>query len=158
MRSLGRWLDYGCRSFGLRFWQGNSEAFFGNAGADILTIMGKQLGKAFRETWFFWVFFLCLGFMSAHEPDGSDRAARTGTFFGLGFALLAALWVLRDARRRGRMGYGFPGLVLLFWPLFGPVYLFQSRGMRAFLSMLAFLGMVILTSGIGALIGAAMHP
>jgi hypothetical protein len=93
--------------------------------------------------------------MSARGPERSDRVERAGTFFGLGFALLAALWVLTDARRRGKTGYGLPGLVLLFWPVFGPVYLFQSRGVRAFLSMLSFLGMVILTLGIGALIGAA---
>ena len=79
---------------------------------------------------------------------------RAELVFGLVFALLIAMWVAADARRRQRqMGYGFPALVFVLWPIFAPIYLFQTRGIRAFLSLFAFVAMVFITAGIGVGIG-----
>jgi hypothetical protein len=44
-----------------------------------------------------------------------------------------AMWVQADAQARGsRMPYDFDSLVFVFWPVVAPVYLFRTRGWRAF--------------------------
>jgi hypothetical protein len=44
-----------------------------------------------------------------------------------------ALWIQTDAQTRGRrMPYDFDSLVFVFWPFVTPVYLFRTRGWRAF--------------------------
>ena len=44
-----------------------------------------------------------------------------------------ALWAKKDAQERGRrMPYDFDSLVFIFWPVAAPVYLFRTRGWRAF--------------------------
>jgi len=74
----------------------------------------------------------------------------------LTFALLVAFWVALDARRRERgLGYGFPSLVFILWPVFAPIYLFQTRGVKAFWSLTLFVVTMLITVGIGAVIGAA---
>ena len=116
--------------------------------------MFHKLAIAIQEAWFFWLFSLVLGFMSARQPETSQIPPRAGLLVSLTFALLVAFWVVRDARGRQRqVGYGFPALVFFIWPIFAPIYLFQTRGLRAFLSLLAFAGMFCVTAGIGAGIG-----
>ena len=116
----------------------------------------NKIARSLRETWFFWVFFFCLGLRSGREAEMSQMSPRAELLASLAFSLLVALWWGADARRREReMGYGFPALVFLLWPIFAPVYLFQTRGARAFLSLLAFGALFLVTGWIGALIGAA---
>ncbi len=44
-----------------------------------------------------------------------------------------ALWVRIDAaRRRSRVPYDFDSFIFFLWPLAAPVYLFRTRGWRAF--------------------------
>ena len=116
--------------------------------------MFYKLTKASRETWFFWPFFLVLGFMTGRQTDTAQIPPRADLLISLTFALLIAFWVVLDARRRQRqMGYGFPALVFFIWPIFAPIYLFQTRGLRAFLSLLAFAAMLLVTVCIGVGIG-----
>lgn len=116
--------------------------------------MFQKLTKALRETWFFWPFFLLIGFMTGRETETWQIPPRADLLISLTFALLVAFWVVLDARRRERqMGYGFPALVFFIWPIFAPIYLFQTRGVRAFLSLFAFVAMLFVTAGIGAGIG-----
>ena len=116
--------------------------------------MFHKLTKGIRETWFFWLFFLVLGFMTGRETDTAQIPPRADLLISLTFAFLTAFWVVLDARRRQRqMGYGFPALVFFVWPIFAPIYLFQTRGIRAFLSLLAFAAMLFVTAGIGVGIG-----
>lgn len=116
--------------------------------------MFQKLTTAIRETWFFWGFFLVLGFMTGRQTETSQIPPRADLLISLTFALLLAFWVSLDARRRQRkMGYGFPALVFFIWPIFAPIYLFQTRGVRAFLSLFAFAAMLLVTAGIGAGIG-----
>jgi len=44
-----------------------------------------------------------------------------------------ALWVQADVQRGGRkMPYDFDSLVFALWPFVAPIYLFRTRGWRAF--------------------------
>lgn len=44
-----------------------------------------------------------------------------------------ALWVLEDARRRGQsLHYDAGSFVFFAWPVLVPIYLFSTRGWRAF--------------------------
>jgi len=57
-----------------------------------------------------------------------------------------ALWLVADARRRGRrVAYDFDSVMFFFWPVGGPIYLFGVHGWRAVLPLAAF----------AALLGAA---
>lgn len=55
--------------------------------------------------------------------------------------LVVASWVMADARKRGRrLCYDYDSFVYFAWPIVVPVYLFQTRGARAFLTLLCFAG------------------
>jgi hypothetical protein len=57
------------------------------------------------------------------------------------FAASIAVWVQRDVVRRGsRMPYDFDTLVFDFWVVATPVYLFRTRGCRAFGPIAVFIG------------------
>jgi hypothetical protein len=52
--------------------------------------------------------------------------------------------VIADARKRGRrLCYDFDSFVFFIWPIIVPVYLFQTRGVRAFLTLLCFAGICV---------------
>jgi len=86
--------------------------------------------------------FYCLTASALHEtldsPPGIPALA----------ALLAAaflpssiaLWVLADARQRHRtVPYDFGTFVFIAWPVLVPIYLFTTRGWRAFAPLGCFL-------------------
>lgn len=117
--------------------------------------MGSKLAKMIREAWFFWLFFLCLGVVTSRETETAQVSSRGEFAISIAFGLLVVIWIVRDARQRERkLGYGFPALVLLLWPIFAPIYLFQTRGVRAFLSLLAFLVIFVAATALGAVIWA----
>jgi hypothetical protein len=44
-----------------------------------------------------------------------------------------ALWTVADAQERGRStSYDFGSFIFFLWPLLAPIYLFRTRGVRAF--------------------------
>ena len=107
-----------------------------------------------RDTWLLWLFFVCFGFISALDPQNYRISWRAEIIANVAFPLLVALWVATDAHRREQpLGYGFPALVFFLWPIFGPVYLFQTRGVRAFLTLLAFAAMFFIAVVIGVGLG-----
>jgi hypothetical protein len=62
-------------------------------------------------------------------------------------SLVIATWVVRDAHKRGRQLCYDYGMFLFFgWPVVAPVYLFQTRGVRAFLTLLWFIGIWFLVA------------
>ena len=62
-------------------------------------------------------------------------------------ALVVSIWVLRDADKRGRqLFYDYGMFVFFWWPIVAPVYLFQTRGVRAFITILCFIGIWILAA------------
>ena len=82
--------------------------------------------------------FYCLFVLQRHESLGAPRgvpallATLAQMFLGSG----VALWVLRDARQRRRsLPYDFDTFVFYTWAFLAPVYLFQTRGWRAFATL-----------------------
>ena len=68
-------------------------------------------------------------------PNTADYVARTG------LALVVSSWVIADARKRQRrVCYDYDSFVFFAWPIVVPVYLFRTRGFRAFLTLLCFVG------------------
>jgi hypothetical protein len=98
------------------------------------------------------LFFFC-GIAMGRVSDG-HVSWRFRVVFSLAFALFVAIWVVADAKRRQRtLSFGFPALTFFFWPVFAPLYLFQTRGIRAFLSLLGFAVAYYISAVIGVLIG-----
>ena len=119
--------------------------------------MLARILKALRETWYLWLFFLCWGFVSGRALEATQISPRAELAAACAFCSLLAFWVVSDARRRERrIGYGFPGLVFFLWPIFAPVYLFQTRHMRALLTILWFAIMSFLSAAIGTYLGATV--
>ena len=82
--------------------------------------------------------FYCLAALAMHETLDSPGGVHAS------FALLAqlflpssiALWVLADARQRRRpVPYDFGSFVFFTWPVLVPIYLFRTRGWRAFAAL-----------------------
>jgi hypothetical protein len=69
-----------------------------------------------------------------------EPAPIVGSFLTMGPALMTVLWLCQDARRR-RIGavtdLGF--LLMVFWPIAIPWYVFKSRGLRGVLVLLGVL-------------------
>lgn len=98
--------------------------------------------------------FYCLTASAMHEtldsPDGVPA------FLALLAELLlpcsVALWVLADARRRGRALYYDAGTFIFFsWPVFAPIYLFSTRGWRAFAVLGWFLLLYLVATFFGSI-------
>ena len=61
--------------------------------------------------------------------------------------------VTADARARGRsLCYDFDTFILFAWPIVLPCYLFQTRGLRAFLSLLYFAGLCLAAALFGGMV------
>jgi hypothetical protein len=49
---------------------------------------------------------------------------------------------MADANKRGRtLCHDYGSFVFFLWPVVLPIYLFQTRGLRAFLTLLCFAGL-----------------
>lgn len=85
-----------------------------------------------------WVYALVFSVITVTAPGGeSPRRAEFVANVALSFIL--SWWVINDARKRGRtLCYDYDAFVYFAWPVVIPVYLFQTRGLRALLSLLGF--------------------
>ncbi|MFZ2643124.1 MAG: hypothetical protein WA117_19175 [Verrucomicrobiia bacterium] len=78
----------------------------------------------------------------AGEPAIADVATR------IAFSLLIVAWVYADASsRQRRLCYDYDTFLFFAWPLLAPCYLFQTRGLRGFLTLLYFV-IIWLTAGL----------
>ena len=69
------------------------------------------------------------GFIGA--PKGLPAVFAVGAFYLVPASI--ALWSVADARERGRgTSYDFGSFIFFLWPILFPVYLFETRGVRAF--------------------------
>jgi len=89
-----------------------------------------------------------------HETLGSPRGVHA--FLALLAQLLLpgsiALWVLADARRRGRsLHYDAGSFIFFAWPVLAPIYLFSTRGLRAFAALGWFLFLYLAASFFGSI-------
>jgi hypothetical protein len=81
-----------------------------------------------------WVFALSYGVVAGVVSDHGLWLAEVTLPF------LLAYWVVTDARRRNRtLCYDFDTFVFFAWPILIPIYLFQTRGIRALMTLLYFL-------------------
>jgi hypothetical protein len=96
-----------------------------------------------------WLCAFAFGVASAIGPDGMPERAEFVSSIAL--SLVIASWAMADARKRGRrVCYDYDSFVYFAWPVVLPVYLFQTRGIRAFLTLLCFAGIWligVLTAG-----------
>jgi hypothetical protein len=90
--------------------------------------------------------FYCLTAVGLHESLGfsSGAIAIAGTFATILLASCITHWVLADARKRHRsVSYDFGSFVFFAWPVLVPMYLFSTRGWRAFATYFWFLVLYI---------------
>ncbi len=108
-----------------------------------------------------WLYAIAFGIATALGPDGEGMPKRAELVSGVALQVIVSLWVLADARRRGRpLPYDFGSFVYFAWPFILPVYLFQTRGARALLALLGFAGICFLalfTAGAAAFVRAYLE-
>src|SRR4051812_14121082 len=55
---------------------------------------------------------------------------------------IVAEWIIRDSQRRSlHPCYDYDTFLFAIWPLLAPIYLFKTRGLRAFIPIAAFIAM-----------------
>ena len=115
--------------------------------------MPRWLTGINSQTWLLWLYAMAHGVAAGACPEGGGLPKRADLVSSLALSLVLALWVLRDAQSRGRpLCHDFGAFVFFAWPLVVPVYLFQTRGVRAFLSLLWFGGFFLVTTLVAMLI------
>jgi len=88
-----------------------------------------------------WFCVIALIIASVASRDGTGLPKRADFISRAVFPLAVASWVIADARKRGSpLCYDYDSFVFFAWPVGLPVYLFQTRGARAFLTFLCFAG------------------
>ena len=99
-----------------------------------------------------WLYAFALSLVSIWHPEGAlppgaDLASRAAFF------LILSFWVTADARKRHHpLCYDYDSFVFFLWPVVVPVYLLRTRGWRALLTGLCFLGIwVVMMVGLGVL-------
>ena len=102
--------------------------------------MPKWLQGMFAPTLMLWLYALSYGLASGLRPDGMFPPSAE-YISRIALALVVSSWVIADARKRQRrVCYDYDSLVFFAWPIVVPVYLFRTRGFRAFLTLLCFAG------------------
>lgn len=105
----------------------------------------RWLQGMIAPTMFLWLYTFVFGIGSVIGPGGMSPRAELVSSVAL--PLVIAAWVMADARKRGvRLCYDFDSFVFLGWPVVVPVYLFQTRGFRAFLTLLCFVGIWLMAA------------
>jgi len=100
--------------------------------------MFKWLNGMVAPTLLLWLFAIAFGVASSLAPGGqlpmrADLASRVA------FPLIISFWVVVDAQKRRKdLCYDFDSFIFFASPIIVPVYLFQTRGARAFLTLLGF--------------------
>ncbi|MDB6067884.1 MAG: hypothetical protein JWR26_4092 [Pedosphaera sp.] len=103
-----------------------------------------------------WLYMLALGVTAALSPGG-HLPWEVSFVSQLALSIVVASWVLADARKRERrLCYDYDSWVFFAWPVVVPVYLFQTRGPRAFLTLLCF-GSLLLIAVVVAVVMALVR-
>jgi hypothetical protein len=89
------------------------------------------------------------------SPSGTPALA--AVLASMLFLSSMVLWVLADARLRHRtLPYDFGSFVFFAWPLVVPIYLFSTRGLRAFVPLGFFL-LIYLAAALVSSIPFVLH-
>jgi hypothetical protein len=109
--------------------------------------MPKWLQGMIAPTLVLWFFAIAFGVAAALGADAGGMPRRAELASSVALPLVVALWVMADARKRGRrLCHDYDSLVYFAWPVVVPVYLFQTRGTRAFLTLLCFAGIWLIAA------------
>lgn len=108
--------------------------------------MPLWLQRTTQPTFFLWIYMLVVGWATGISEDG-ELPKRAEFIASILQPLIITWWVLVDAQKRSRpLFFDYPTFVFLCWPMLVPVYLFQTRGVKAFLTMLCFVGMSLISA------------
>ena len=103
--------------------------------------MPKWIREASTPTLLLWVYAVALGIAAGFSPSDGRLSYRADMVSRLAFSFVIASWVIHDAHKRGRkLCYDFDSFLFFLWPVVGTVHLFRTRGARAFLTPLCFIG------------------
>ena len=101
-----------------------------------------------------WLDAIAVAVATTSAPDG--RLPSSADYVScIAFPLILASWVIADAQKRQRrVCYDHDSFVFFAWPIVVPVYLFRTRGVRAFLTLLCFAGiwLVAMLAALGVFI------
>lgn len=90
-----------------------------------------------------WFYFIALSLVSVFSEGRNEIADLTSPIV---FSSIVSLWVLTDAHHREKqLCYDYGTFVFFGWPIFVPIYLFQTRGVRAFITLFCFAGICATT-------------
>lgn len=99
----------------------------------------KWLEGMVAPTLMLWLYIFALVVASEFGNEDGGLKKPADLLSRVGFALVVSSWVMADARKRGRkLCYDYDSIVYFAWALVVPVYLFQTRGARAWLTLLCF--------------------
>jgi hypothetical protein len=116
--------------------------------------MPKWLKGMIGPTLLVWLYAAAYAVVWIAVGEPGTLSGGTDYISRLALALVISTWVPHDARKRGRqLFYDYGMFVFFCWPIVAPVYLFQTRGARAFLTLLCFIGIWAL---VGISVGIAM--
>ena len=102
--------------------------------------MPKWLQGVFAPTLMLWLYAIASAVATGVSPEGR-LPARAEQVSGVAFSFILASWLIADARkRRQRLCYDYDSFAFFAGPVALPVYLFRTRGVRAFLTLLCFVG------------------
>ena len=105
--------------------------------------MPRWLQGMFAPTLMLWLYAIAIGTASGMSHDGNLSWSAVYVSKAA-LALMIAGWVTADARKRHwRDCYDHDSFVFFAWPIVAPVYLFRTRGPRAFLTLLCFGGIML---------------
>jgi hypothetical protein len=109
--------------------------------------MPKWLKGIVAPTLMLWLYAIAVGIASGlflgrgPLPTLADFASRVA------LSLVISSWVVADAQKRRRgLCYDYDSFVYFAWPIVVPIYLFQTRGVRAFLTLLCFAGISLVAA------------
>jgi hypothetical protein len=101
--------------------------------------MPKWLQGVFLPTLMLWLYVIAIGIAAGLAPDGGTLSSKVDYLSRIAFSFILASWLIADARkRRQRLCYDYDTFAFFAWPVVLPVYLFRTRGMRAFLTTALF--------------------
>lgn len=87
-----------------------------------------------------WLYMIAFGVACGMSSDGT-MSWRADYVAQVALSLILASWVTADAQKRQlKLCHDFDSFVFFAWPIVLPVYLFRTRGVRAFLTLLCFAG------------------
>ena len=105
--------------------------------------MPKWLKHMVTPTLMLWLYAIAFGVACSVSPGGAI-SWRADLISRLALALVITSWATSDARKRGRiLCYDYDSFVFFAWPIVVPIYLFQTRGLRALLTLLCFAGICL---------------